>query len=145
MRLESSRASCELRDVSARAKLAVLRFAAMRRLLVLFVTLISLLCQSMAMARVDSADSSPSDPEHTSLHWQATGHHHHHDGSFHLDQSEESLQHVAGDHVGGHLEVPSSISHAFPPAGLVLPFAWHDAAVPDPFLGGLLRPPSLRS
>ena len=118
----------------------------MRRLLVLFFTLISLLCQSMAVARVDATNnSSPSDPEHASLHWQATGHHHHHDGSFHQDQSDESLQHVSGDHVGGHLEVPSSISHAFPPAGSVLPSAWHDAAVPDPFPDGLLRPPSPRS
>ncbi|MFP5382076.1 MAG: hypothetical protein ACLGG4_07405 [Gammaproteobacteria bacterium] len=116
----------------------------MRRLLVLFVTLISLLCQSMAVARVDSANSSP-DPEHRSLHWQAKGHHHHHDGSFHQDQSEESLQHVSGDHVGGHVELPSSVSHAFPPAGSVLPSVWHDAAVPAPFPDGLLRPPSLRS
>lgn len=117
----------------------------MRRLLVLFVTLISLLCQSMAVARVDSANSSPADLEHSSLHWQATGHHHHHDGSFHQDQSDESLQHVSGDHVGGHVELLGSISHALPPAGSVLPSEWHDAAVPDPFSDGLLRPPSLRS
>jgi hypothetical protein len=117
----------------------------MRRLLVLFVTLISLLCQSMAVACMDSANGSPSDLEHRLLHWQATGHHHHHDGSFHQDQSEESLQHVAGDHLGGHLELLGSISHALPPAGSVLPPAWYDAAVPAPFPDGLLRPPRLRS
>ncbi|WP_287369162.1 hypothetical protein [Thauera sp.] len=117
----------------------------MRRLLVLFVTLISLLCQSMAVARADSASTSPSDLEHSSLHWQATGHHHHHDGSFHQDQSDESLQHVSSDHIGGHLELLGSISHALPPAGSVLPSEWHDAAAPDPFPDGLLRPPSPRS
>jgi len=117
----------------------------MRRLLVLFVTLISLLCQSMAVARADSASTSPSDLEHSSLHWQATGHHHHHDGSFHQDQSDESLQHVSSDHIGGHLELLGSISHALPPAGSVLRAEWHDAAAPDPFPDGLLRPPSPRS
>jgi len=59
--------------------------------------------------------------------------------------TDESLQHVSGDHVGGHLELLGSISHALPPAGSVLPSEWHDAAVPDPFPDGLLRPPSLRS
>lgn len=133
------------RKACAPPKSVVLVSRAMRRLLVLFLTLFSLLCQSVAVAGVDLVSPSPFDPVHQTLHWQAEGHHHHHDGSFHQDQSEESLQHASGDHVGSHFELPNSISHAVLPAGSILPSAWHDATVPNPFLDGLLRPPRLHA
>jgi hypothetical protein len=75
------------------------------------------------------------------LHWQAQGHHHHHDGSFHLDESQASTFHLLSDHLTVTTALLPAISPHFPPSTSAPPGGLHEAQVPDPFLDGLLRPP----
>lgn len=117
----------------------------MRRLPILLVMLFAMLWQSVALARVGSTVNALTDMAHTALHWQEAGHHHHEDGSYHLDDSPESAQHIVCDHVSALAELPVSPSHDFPPLTSALPGGLHQAHVPDPDLKGLFRPPQARS
>ena len=58
-----------------------------------------MLWQSVALARPGSTVNVLSDLAHAALHWQQEGHHHHDDGSFHLDDSPASAFHLLGDHL----------------------------------------------
>lgn len=117
----------------------------MRRSTVLFVLLFAMLWQSVALARAGSTANALADLGHAALHWQEEGHHHHEDGSYHLDESKESAQHVLSDHVSATAALMVPASHAFPPPGSAAPGGLHDRLVPDPTLDGLLRPPRSRS
>ena len=103
----------------------------MHRSAVLLVMLLALLWQSVALARVGSTVNALADLAHTALHWQAQGHHHHEDGSYHLDESTESTQHV----------LIGSSCQDVPPLGSAAPGGRHDTVVCSPPLDGLLRPP----
>ena len=113
----------------------------MRRFSVLLVMLFAILWQSVALARAGSTVNALADMEHTALHWQEEGHHHHEDGSYHLDNSPESVQHVIIDHVSVFAALLVSALHDFPPLGSAAPGGLHKAPVPDPDPEGLLRPP----
>jgi len=113
----------------------------MRRSAILIVMLLALLWQSMAMARVGSTVNPLSDPAHAALHWNGESHHHHGDGSYHLDDSKESVQHMAADHLSAALAVAAPSLHDFPALASAAPDGWHAAAVSNPALDGLLRPP----
>ena len=113
----------------------------MRRTPVLFVLLIAMLWQSVAMARMGSTVNVLVDRGHAALHWQEVAHHHHDDGSYHLDDSNEAAQHVVTDHLSASLEMATPPAHGFPPLGSAKPGGLHPTAVPDPTLDGLLRPP----
>lgn len=117
----------------------------MHRSSVLLVMLFAMLWQSVALARAGSTVNALADMEHTALHWQEEGHHHHEDGSYHLDDSNESVQHVLSDHVSATAALLVSSSHVFPPLGSAAPGGLHKAPVPDPHPEGLLRPPRSRS
>jgi hypothetical protein len=117
----------------------------MRRTTVLLAMLLAMLWQSVALARAGSTVNAMADMEHTALHWQEEGHHHHEDGSYHRDDSPESVQHVIADHVSASAALLASPSHGFPPPGSTVPAGLLKAAVPDPDPEGLLRPPRSRS
>jgi hypothetical protein len=118
---------------------------AMRRSAVLLVVLFAMLWQSVAWARPGSTINVLADLEHAALHWQQAGHHHHDDGSWHLDDSPASTLHLLGDHLTATTALLPAISHHFPSSACVPPGGPHDARAPDPFLDRLLRPPRARS
>jgi hypothetical protein len=117
----------------------------MCRSLVVVVMLAAMLWQSVAMARPGSTVNVLADLEHAALHWQEEGHHHHDDGSFHLDDSQASKFHVLADHLTIGTALLPAISHNLPPVSSSRPGGLDDTRVPDPFLDGLLRPPRLRA
>jgi len=113
----------------------------MRRSAVLLFMLFAMLWQSVALARIGSTVNPLLDAEHASLHLQEEGHHHHGDGSYHLDDSNESVQHVVMDHTSSPPALMGVSSQHFPPRGLSVPKEMPSASVPDPVLDGPLRPP----
>lgn len=117
----------------------------MHRSAVLLVMLFAMLWQSVAMARVGSTVNVMADLAHATLHWQAEAHHHHEDGSYHQDDSKESVQHVVTDHLNASLALAAASSHDFTPLGSVAPDGLRERLVPSPALDGLLRPPRFRS
>lgn len=113
----------------------------MPRLLLLLTLIVCLLGQSFASAHALVATPEPGDLAHALLHWQDEAHHHHHDGGVQLDDSDEALAHVMGDHACCSTAPPSS-----PPQLAALPTeearpSLLQAQVPAPYLDGLLRPP----
>jgi len=117
----------------------------MRRSAILFVMLFAMLWQSVALARPGSTVNVLADLEHAALHLQEEGHHHHDDGTFHLDDSQASAFHVLSDHLTVTTALLPAVLHHFPPSTSSRPGGLHDARVPDPFLDGLLRPPRFRA
>lgn len=117
----------------------------MRRSAVLLAVLFAMLWQSVALARVGSTVNVLADLEHTALHWQGEGHHHHEDGSYHLDDSNDSAQHVLVDHLCASVALMVTASHEFSSQGSAAPGGLRETRVPDPTLDGLLRPPRSRS
>jgi hypothetical protein len=117
----------------------------MRRSAVLFVMLFAIFWQSVAVARVGSTVNALADLEHAALHWQEKAHHHHEDGSYHLDDSKESVQHGVMDNLNAPLALAVASSHNFPPLGSAAPDGLHEQLVPHPALAGLFRPPRLRA
>jgi hypothetical protein len=113
----------------------------MRRTAVLVFLLLAMLWQSAAYARAGSTVSVLADPDHAALHWLEKGHHHHDDGSYHLDDSKASAQHLLCDHVTATSALLLAASRDFPPLGSAAPTGRHERRVPDPPLEGLLRPP----
>jgi len=107
--------------------------------------LIAMLWQSVAMGGIGSTVNALADLEHATLHWQEESHHHHEDGSYHLDDSNESMQHVVTDNLSASLAMVAPSSHDFPPLGSAAPRGLHETAVPTPTLDGLLRPPRARA
>jgi hypothetical protein len=117
----------------------------MYRIAVLLVMLVAMLGQSVALARPGSAATVIADLEHAGLHWQEEGHHHHDDGAYHMDDSNESAQHVLGDHVNPTAALMVASSRDVPLLGSAAPGGLHKTLVPDPTLDGLLRPPRARA
>lgn len=117
----------------------------MRRTATLFVMLVAMLWQSVAMARVGSTVNPLADLTHAALHWQQEGHHHHEDGSYHLDDSKESAQHLVMDHLSASLVAAAPLSHDFAPLGSTAPVGLQATRAPNPSLDGLLRPPQPRA
>ena len=103
--------------------------------------LLAMLWQSMAMARVGSTVNPLSDPAHAMLHWNAESHHHHEDGSYHVDDSKESVQHMLADHLNVSVPLPSLPALDLPSLQSAAPDSAHTARAPNPALDGLLRPP----
>ena len=117
----------------------------MRRSAILVVMLFAMLWQSVAMARIGSTVNVLADLEHATLHWQGEAHHHHEDGSYHQDDSKESVQHVVTDHLNASLALTAASSHDFMPLGSFARDGLNERLVPNPALDGLLRPPRFRA
>ena len=107
--------------------------------------LFAVLWQSLAMARIGSTVNALADLEHATLHWQGEAHHHHEDGSYHQDDSKESVQHVVTDHLNASLALAASSAYDFTPLGSAAPDGLHERLVPNPALDGMLRPPRSHS
>ena len=117
----------------------------MRRSAVLLVMLFAIFWQSVAMARVGSTVNAMADLGHATLHWQEEAHHHHEDGSYQLDDSKESVQHMVTDNLNAPLALAVASSHNFPRLGSAAPDGLHEQLAPHPALAGLFRPPRLRA
>jgi hypothetical protein len=117
----------------------------MVRSAVLLVMLMSMLWQSVALARVGSTVNALADTQHAALHWQGEDHHHHADGSYHLDDSSESAQHVFSDHLSAVPALLPTAAPGFAPVGANAPAELHETRAPSPILDGLLRPPRPRA
>ena len=115
----------------------------MRKWLVPVLMTVSLVWQSLAMAQVGSALPTAAELMHSVLHWEAEGHHHHEDGSWHLDDSAESAQHVMCDHLSNPVALLQSAVRTATQGGQVTPQAHLLMGLPAPHLKGLLRPPRL--
>lgn len=107
--------------------------------------LFAMFWQTVAVARAGSTMNVSVGLEHAVLHWQEVGHHHHQDGSYHLDDSKESAQHLLCDHLSATVALMVSAPRYFPPLTSAAPGSMRETAVPDPTLDGLLRPPRHRS
>jgi len=117
----------------------------MRSIPVILILLFSMLWQSVAMARMGSTVNVLVDVQHAALHWQEEGHHHHEDGSYQLDDSTASAQHLAVEQLSASMEMTAPSSLDFPPMGPAAPDSRLKAPVSNPTLDGLLRPPRSRA
>ena len=103
------------------------------------VVVVALLWPSASFARM--AFEGPHEIAHAVLHWQGESHHHHEDGSFHVDDSSESEAHLAADQLTSTPPLP--LSHTVASGFPVSPAPSSAAVSPptDPVLDGPLRPP----
>lgn len=125
---------------------AVCRYtAAVMRVFVHMLVLLAMLWQPAAMAHGGSLVDALADHGHAALHWQGEAHHHHEDGSYQLDGSDESVQHLLCDHICATVALPVSATPGFAPLGSAAPSGLHKAPQPDPDPEGLLRPPRLHA
>jgi len=113
----------------------------MRRLATVTLMVFALLWQSVALARVGSSVNVLADLAHAALHWQGTSHHHHDDGSYHLEDSTEATQHLMTDHLGASLEMAAGPEALVPQGPAASPDGRPAAPCPSPPPGRLLRPP----
>ena len=113
----------------------------MQRRAVLFFLLFAMFWQSLALARTGSIGLAMADPAHAALHWQGTSHHHHDDGTYAQDVSQESMQHLHCDHVNASAALLGAAAPGLPVLASTAPQGLPQACVPNPLLDGLLRPP----
>lgn len=113
----------------------------MRLRLVLLLLMASALWQVFVIGGRTGTFGEPKEVEHAVLHWQRLAHHHHDDGSFTLDMSEESVQHVVVDGFLTAAAVWLVAPIAFPPGEAVRPIANDELDAPWPDLAGPRRPP----
>lgn len=122
------------------------KLGAVRRPFLMFLLLISLACQGLAVAAQRMVIES-GDHEHAVLHLQEVGHHHHDDGaaadeaSFVVDNSAESASHVASDGVLTAFAMPSVLASVAPVPTANSPPQWQSTFPSSPDLEGLRRPP----
>lgn len=113
----------------------------MRLRLALMVLMASALWQVFVIGGRAGMFGESKETEHAVLHWQRLAHHHHDDGSFTLDKSEESVQHVVVDGFLNTAAVWFVAPIFFPPGKAVRPIAIDELDAPWPDLAGLKRPP----
>ncbi|MFP5476715.1 MAG: hypothetical protein ACLGJD_24000 [Gammaproteobacteria bacterium] len=119
--------------------------ASVRKTAVFLFVLFGMLWQSFAMAGANVLAGTAEDTAHTVLHWQEQGHHHDDDGSYHADDSADSIQHVALDGALSPYALLSAVDMQVPPCPGVQQLPTHSAAFPDPDADRLRRPPRLTS
>jgi hypothetical protein len=81
------------------------------------------------------------DSAHTMLHMQDSGHHHHEDGSFHADDSDESVLHLLADQGISAAVIFSASAGGFLVRVTLAPAPGDPPSPTSPFLDGHLRPP----
>lgn len=112
----------------------------MVRFAVSLAVLLILFVQALAPARAGLIANAPAEPGHAWLHWQGKAHHHHDDGSYQVDDSNQSVWHLLAEQ--GNFAVVLFES-ATPPALPATASPGHFQRLPgaSPFLAGPLRPP----
>jgi hypothetical protein len=102
--------------------------------------------QSVAIAAQALAPALSDELAHSALHIMGLSHHHHdsqHDhGTFHIDNSDESADHVLADHFNSSALLPEAGSSVSPSGGCA-PGVNDVRTPPHPLLEGPLRPPRL--
>ena len=114
---------------------------AVNRAVIAFVLLLTMLWQSFGLAHSGSTVAAAADLEHAKLSSQDEGHHHHDDGTYHVEDSADSVQHLLTDHVTAHLGLILVTATSFLPTGSARHGTDHPLASPHPDLDGLFRPP----
>lgn len=120
----------------------------MRVVFVITLLLISLAAQGVAGA-AQRMLADQGDPDHAALHLQEVAHHHHDDAdavqeaAFVVDNSAESVSHVASDGAFTALAVPPVVSSMAPLPTANSPPHWQSTFPASPDLEGLRRPPRL--
>jgi hypothetical protein len=116
----------------------------MRRFGLLFL-LLSLFWQSVVFAGSLWVPERMEDRAHAALHWEQEAHHHHDDGSYHVEDSSEALAHVQFD---GALQLTALLGGTLCPPALPTGSAPADTCelhLPAPPPDGLRRPPRLQA
>jgi hypothetical protein len=117
----------------------------MPRWLIVLVLAILLPCYAFAAVGQSMAASMASAAEedgHAAAHLAGEAHHHHDDGSFHADDSDESVQHLhSTDFTTGAALIVGDVTLPVLPTCSPAPPSWAEAPPPVPFLEGLRRPP----
>ena len=111
----------------------------MSRLDIVLVVIVALLWPPASLAH--TAFEAQDEVAHSVLHWQGESHHHHEDGSFHVDASSESVAHLAADQLTSAPALPVSDCVVSGFAVSKAPLSAVDSPPADPFVAGLLRPP----
>jgi hypothetical protein len=109
------------------------------RVIVIFTMLAAVIWQS-ALTRFGLPADAQQTSQHTAMHWQEQGHHHHDDGSFHLDDTPESMQHVLTDQPNVVAVLGVAPRHGLP-SDSASPDSYISTRLPHPHLDGPLRPP----
>ncbi len=115
----------------------------MNRSVIVFVLLLTMLWQSFGLAHAGSAYDALAVLEHATIGSQGEGHHHHDDGTYHVEDSVESVQHLLADHLTVPLGMLLCIAPSFSPTGSARPGTDYPIASPHPDPDGLFRPPRL--
>jgi hypothetical protein len=144
----------------------------MHRTAVILATIVAFAWQPFAAMASTVLPGDRADVVHSVMHWQDIPHHHghhHHDGeaahdhaapdnrgeagaihshddgtSLHVDDSEESLDHMAADHCCPPVLLPAILTPPFVPGGIT-PGLAPARPEPSPMPGGLFRPPRPRA
>jgi hypothetical protein len=103
--------------------------------------LVALLWQSLAMAIPAGALQTLHDNGHDVLHWNGEAHHHHDDGSYDMDDSASSQQHLMADAAAQPSALVPSERVCVPPSRSPSPDVETKVLGPPPFIEGPHRPP----
>lgn len=114
----------------------------MRRI-VLFLVLAGMFWQAMGVAGRGALAGVGEDVAHVLLHWSESAHHHHEDGSYDQDGSDEAVRHVLADDALTAPALCLTPDGTFFPASAPAPGDALAVLLPDPFPDRLRRPPRI--
>ena len=116
----------------------------MRKAPAILLIIVSLLWHTFAMAHAMLASGHAEGVAHVALHLENEPHHHHDDGSFHQDRSDESVQHVHADGCANTAGVvPTHLPSGTTELRSALQPSTGRTAHDSPILEGPRRPPRL--
>ena len=119
------------------------KISPMQRSLALVLLMTSFFWQALSVAGQAPLLAPSEEMEHAALHWEQTGHHHHHDGSLKVDDSTESVLHIAADGVTSAPPAWFDDPFRLETPGSAAPDMADTVSVPQPVLDGPRRPPRL--
>jgi hypothetical protein len=111
------------------------------RRFVLLVVLAGLFWQGMGVAGRGGLASAGEDVAHALLHWSESAHHHHDDGSYHQDHSDDAVRHVLADDALTAPALCLAPFMNFSAASVPQPAEALAGYLPDPDPDRLRRPP----
>jgi hypothetical protein len=114
-----------------------------RRVLIVAVLLLSVLNQSMASTGQGLLLHAADGLQHGVLHWDKQSHHHHEDGTFHQEDSDEGFRHLQQDAFLSVMGLPSGAALSPLAATPWAPAVIDSLRIPSPVLDGPRRPPRL--
>ena len=112
----------------------------MRRF-VLLLLVAGVFWQAIGMAGRGAIASAGEDLAHALAHWSESAHHHHDDGTFESDDSDDAVRHVLADNTLTAPALCLSAGMVFGTASMPHPVDALAVYLPDPFPDRLRRPP----